>query len=255
MEGLLATYGWAALLASAAIMGVAGFTKGAVGFALPMIAISGIGSILPAPLAIAAIILPSLITNIWQAMRQGLAEALDSLRRFWLLNAVLLVMIALCAQLVKILPERALFLILGAGVTLFSAIQLSGWRPRDPGPDRRVATGVGLLAGFFGGLSGVWGPPIVLYLLARKVAKIEMVRVQGIAYLIGSIMLALAHTNSRLLDAQTSQFSAALILPAMLGMWIGLRVQDALPQERFRRLTMAVLVLAGLNLLRRGLSG
>ncbi|MEM8740068.1 MAG: sulfite exporter TauE/SafE family protein [Pseudomonadota bacterium] len=250
-----ATYGWVPLLAAALVMGLAGFTKGAVGFALPMIAISGIGSILPAPLAIAAIILPSLITNIWQALRQGLGEALGSLRRFWLLNTVLLVMIGLCAQLVAILPERALFLILGCGVTLFSLIQLSGWRPRDPGPNPAVATGVGLVAGFFGGLSGVWGPPIVLYLLARKVAKVEMVRVQGIAFLIGSMVLTGAHANTRLLDANTAQFSAALVLPALLGMWIGLRVQDALPQERFRRATMAVLVLAGLNLLRRGVMG
>ena len=33
----------------------------------------------------------------------------------------------------------------------------------------------------------------------------------------------------------------------------GYRVQDRLDQERFRRLTLAVLVLTGLNLLRRAL--
>lgn len=254
METLVATYGWEALAAAFAVMALAGFTKGAVGFALPMIAISGIGSILPAPLAIAAIILPSLVTNVWQALRQGVAAAWGSLRLYWRLNAVLLVMIAACAQLVAILPERALFLILGGGVTAFSAIQLSGWRPKDPGPDRRVEAGVGLVSGFFGGLSGVWGPPIVLYLLARGVAKTEMVRVQGISFLVGSVVLTAAHGGSGLLGGAPAWMSAWMILPAMAGMWAGLMVQDRMPQERFRRATMVVLVLAGLNLLRRGLA-
>ena len=54
---------------------LAGFVKGAVGFAMPMILISGLGSILPAELALAALILPTLVTNGMQALRQGTGAA------------------------------------------------------------------------------------------------------------------------------------------------------------------------------------
>ncbi len=55
--------------------------------------------------------------------------------------------------------------------------------------------------------------------------------------------------------AETAQFSALLILPAMAGMWIGLRMQDHIDQVAFRKLTLLVLLIAGFNLLRRGLMG
>ena len=44
-----------------------------------------------------------------------------------------------------------------------------------------------------------------------------------------------------------------MILPAMLGMKAGLRVHDRLDQDAFRRMTLVVLILAGLNLIRRAM--
>jgi hypothetical protein len=38
----------------------------------------------------------------------------------------------------------------------------------------------------------------------------------------------------------------------MLAMWLGFRVQDRLDQRKFRFWTLVVLVVAGLNLVRRG---
>jgi hypothetical protein len=255
MQALAEAHGWGPIAGAIAIMAFAGFTKGAVGFALPMIAISGIGSILPAPLAVAAVILPSLVTNVWQSLRQGFGEAWASLRGYWRMNAAMCVVIGLAAQLVVTLPDRVLFLLLGIGITGFSLLRLSGWQPGNPGGNAVVETGVGAVAGFFGGLAAVWGPPIVLYLLARRTGKVEMVRVQGLSYLLGSVVLTVAHGQSGLLDAASGAFSAWLILPAMAGMAFGLLVQDRLPQRRFAQATMLVLTLAGLNLLRRGLAG
>lgn len=255
MQSLLDLHGAAPLAAAFAVMALAGLVKGAVGFALPMVAISGIGSVLPAPLAIAAVILPSLVTNVWQSLRQGLGEARASFRGYWRYHVTMAAVIWVVAGLVVLVPDRALFLLLGAMVTAASLVQLAGWVPPDPGRDPRMEIGAGAVSGLFGGLAAVWGPPLVLYLLARKVAKTEMVRVQGIAYLIGSVVLTAAHGRSGLLDADAAAFSALLVLPAVAGMALGLRLQDRLPQAPFRRATMAVLVLAGLNLLRRGLAG
>ena len=56
-----------------------------------------------------------------------------------------------------------------------------------------------------------------------------------------------------MLNAEGLQFSALLILPAMLGMVAGFAVQDRLDQEKFRWAILLVLTVAGLNLIRRGL--
>lgn len=79
--------------------------------------------------------------------------------------------------------------------------------------------------------------------------------VQGVVYGIGSVTLLFAHLNSGILNAQTAPFSLALLPAALLGMWIGFQIQDRLDQRLFRRITLVVLVIAGLNLLRKGVLG
>lgn len=249
-------YGVLALGLAFGVMLFAGFTKGAVGFALPMITISGIGSIMPAEIAIAALILPSLVTNLWQSLRNGLGEAWGSLQKYWRLNAALLIAIYAFAQLVTIISDHTLFLVLGIGVTLFSGIQISGWIPDiAPKTGRRLEPLIGLVSGFFGGLSGVWGPPIILYLLSQNLPKPEAVRVLGISFLVGAIVLSGAHIQSGLLGPVTLPLSLWMILPATIGMALGYRLQDRMDQAKFRKATLIVLMIAGLNLLRRGLFG
>ncbi len=253
---LTTQYGMFAMAVTFGVMLFAGFTKGAVGFGLPMICISGVGSVMPAEIAIAALILPGLITNIWQSLRNGFGAAWASLKQYWRLNLVLLMSIYAFAQLIVIISETALFVILGVGITFFVSLQIVGWIPHIPARlATKIQAPVGLIAGFFGGLSGVWGPPILLYLLSQKTPKIEMIRIQGISFLVGAIVLTGAHMQSGLLNKITTPLSAWLIVPAIVGMAIGFKVQDKLDQEKFRKITLIVLAVAGLNLLRRGLFG
>lgn len=253
LEGFVGLFGIGALLGAAAAMAAGGMVKGVVGFALPLVSLSIMASFLPAEVAIGLLILPTLVANVFQSTRNGLGEAWASLRKYARFNAVLVVTIALSAQLVVALPERVLFAVLGLMVSGFGAVQLFGWRPAfSPRRKLPVEMATAVVGGFFGGLSGSWGPPLVMYLLAAGVPKVEMVRVQSVSYLLGSVMLLAAHLRSGVLDAVTLPASAWLVLPAVAGMAAGYRLQDRLDQELFRKATLAVLILAGLNLLRRG---
>jgi len=256
VDGFVGAYGVAALAGAALSLAAGGFVKGVVGFALPLIAVSAMGSFLPFDVAVALLILPTLVSNVFQSLRNGLAAALGSLRKYWRLNLVLCVTIALAAQLVVVLPDAVLFGILGVSITAFGASQLAGWQPRVHVDHRGwIEVGVGIVAGFFGGISGIWGPPLVMYLLTAGVPKVEQVRVQSIGFLLGSVVLISAHLRSGVLNPVTLPASAWLILPTMVALFAGVRVQDRLDQDRFRRVTLAVLMLAGLNLLRRAFFG
>eukprot|EP00615_Pteridomonas_danica_P003742 CAMPEP_0114338140 /NCGR_PEP_ID=MMETSP0101-20121206/6841_1 /TAXON_ID=38822 ORGANISM="Pteridomonas danica, Strain PT" /NCGR_SAMPLE_ID=MMETSP0101 /ASSEMBLY_ACC=CAM_ASM_000211 /LENGTH=90 /DNA_ID=CAMNT_0001470629 /DNA_START=155 /DNA_END=424 /DNA_ORIENTATION=- len=63
-----------ALLAALAVTFAAGFVKGSVGFAMPLIMISGLSLFLEPTLAIAGIILPIVLSNFLQVARYGRAE-------------------------------------------------------------------------------------------------------------------------------------------------------------------------------------
>jgi hypothetical protein len=141
-------------------------------------------------------------------------------------------------------------------ITAFGISQIAGWQPSFPhGHRAAIEVGVGLVAGFFGGISGIWGPPLVMYLLTAGVPKVEQVRVQSLAFLLGSVVLIAAHLRSGVLNSVTLPASAWLVVPAMAGMFLGYRVQDRLDQVVFRRLTLFVLTVAGMNLLRRAFFG
>lgn len=253
---LLTDIGVAALIGAVAVMGLAGFTKGVVGFALPMVAVSGLGTFLPATYAVAGLLLPALLTNIWQALRDGPGVAMATTRSWWRLVLIVLATICVVAPFVAIMSQQLLFVILGVGVTGFALLQISGWTPSTRMVSHPAAEWIsGLLAGLFGGLAAVTGPPIVVYLLARGVQKAEQVRLQGIIFFLGLVALVIIHGQTGILDARTATLSALLIVPAFAGMAIGLWVQDRLDQNTFRKATLIVLVLAGLNLLRRGLLG
>lgn len=245
------------LFFAAMLIGIAaGFVKGAVGFAMPTVLISGLGSILPAEVALSALILPTLATNSVQALRGGIVAAAHTAWSLRVYIAVVLVVMIFAAQLVPVLPGQTVYLALGIPVTLFAAIQLAGWQPVMHGGRRWVFDlGIGAMAGLSGGMSGIWGPPTVTYLLAVNTPKEQQLRAQGVIYGLGSVMLVAAHLKSGILTTQTAPFSAIMVLPALAGMVLGMQVSDRLDQQRFRRLTQVVLVLAGLNLARRGIWG
>jgi uncharacterized membrane protein YfcA len=255
LEPFLAAYGGFAAAGAVLALAAGGFAKGVVGFALPLIALSLAGSFVPYEVAVALLIMPMLVSNLFQALRNGIGPAWGSLRRFWRLNLVLVVMIALAAQLVVALPDRLLFAILGVAVSAFGASQLAGWQPHFPTRHRAtVEVAVAMIAGFFGGLSGIWGPPLIMYLLTLRLPKVEMVRAQSLSFLLGSVVLLVAHLHSGVLNRVTLPASAWLVLPTMAAMFAGYRVHDRLDQRRFLTATLAVLVLTGLNLLRRAMA-
>lgn len=238
-----------------AVTTLAGLVKGLVGFAMPMITMSGLGMFLAPELALAGLILPTVVANGLQALRQGPRAALGSVRRFRVFLLVGFVFLLASSQLVRVLPDATLLLLIGIPITLFSLMQLIGLRFSLAAPSRAIEAAVGAVAGFIGGLSGIWGPPTVAYLTALNTPKADQMRIQGVIYGMGAVALLGAHVGSGVMRVETLPFSLVLIPPALLGMWLGGRFQDRIDQETFRRATLAVLLLAGLNLVRRGLIG
>jgi len=249
----LLTPGLWAIAFSIAVLG--GFVKGVVGFAMPMVVISGLSSFIDPELALAGLILPTLVANGTQALRQGIGPAIASARQFWVYLTVGGVVLILSAQLVRVLPISVLLGLIGVPVTLFALLQLAGWRFSLSRRRADVEAGIGAFAGFLGGMSGIWGPPTVLYLTALDTEKTEQMRAQGVIYGLGAVALVGAHVGSGVLRAETLPLSLALILPALVGQWIGGKVLDRIDQALFKQATLVVLLVVGLNLIRRSLTG
>ncbi len=253
MLALMPVWAW---VAAAMVTFAAGFVKGAVGFAMPLVMISGLGLFLEPRLAIAGIILPIVVSNFMQVARFGLAEAKSAIAEYWRYVLIVCVMIVSVAQLVTHISTQTMYLVLGVPVVILSLIQLIGVRFHIPQNHRRlVEWSVGALAGGLGGLTGTWGPPTVLYLIALDTPKARQILVQGVVYGLGSVSLLVGHLHSGVLNAVTAPFSALMLIPAFLGMQAGFRLSDRLDPDVFRKATLVVLIIAGANLVRRGVFG
>ena len=254
MEYLMAGLTPLAFAAALLITFFAGFVKGAVGFAMPMIMISAFSSFLPPEIALAGLILPTLISNLTQAFRQGAAPVWATVISYRRMLIATVIFIVISAQFVRIIPQDLFLLLLGAPITVFALLQLAGVSLALRLEHRNRAEWIlGAIGGLYGGVSGVWGPPLLVYLLSIKADKLETVRVQGVVFLIGAAVLLAAHLHSGVMTASATGFSAMLVLPALIGQSLGVAVQDRLDQSKFRRWTQILLVLTGLNLMRRAI--
>lgn len=243
-----------ALWAALAIAAFAGFVKGAVGFAMPMIMIAAFSNFLPPEQALAGLVLPTLVTNVTQAFRQGAAAALRTaveLRRFL---AATLVLLVVSAQFAVVIPQALFLLLLGVPITGFALLQLSGRSLALRLEHRaRAEWALGAIGGLYGGVSGVWGPPLLVYLLSIGAPQAEALRAQGVVFLLGAVVLLGAHLGTGVMDGPNLGFSALLVVPAVAGQTLGMILQTRLDQNRFRSWTQALLALTGANLVARAL--
>jgi uncharacterized membrane protein YfcA len=243
-----------AFAAAMAITLFAGFVKGAVGFAMPMILVSAFAVFLPQDLALAGLILPTLFTNLSQAFRQGVGPATETARTYRRFLIATVICIGVSAPFADAIPRTVYLLMLGLPITVFAGLQLMGHSLAIHLDHRdRAEWGLGVIGGLYGGVSGIWGPPLLVFLLSTGADKLQIIRAQGVVFLIGALALLGSHLGTGLANAQTLGFSAALSVPALIGLFIGYRVQDRLGQGPFRRWTQGLLVLTGLNMVRLAL--
>lgn len=232
---------------------IAGLVKGVVGFALPMVMISILGSVVSPELALAGLILPTLVTNGQQALRQGTSAAWSSIVKFRVFMMTALIVLLISAQLIRVIPNALFLGVIGVMVIGFSLLQLTGRRIPVQKESKVSHAAIGALAGFVGGLSAVWGPPTVAYLTVMEIDKKEHIRTQGVIYGIGALALTFSHLSTGILNLHTLIFSAILVPAAIVGMRLGRIIQDQIDQSVFMKATLLVLMIAGLNLVRRAL--
>jgi len=149
-----------------------------------------------------------------------------------------------------------LTLLLGLIVTLYAAVSI--WRLRlviPPSQERGVGAVVGLCGGLVGGATGIFSPPLAIYLTALQLPKDTFVPAVSLCFLAGQIPQLLSFIGFQLLTGPRLGMATLFCALSAIGFLLGTRLQRALSQEIFAKGVLAVLLLMGYNLLRSGLMG
>lgn len=229
-----------------------GVVKGVMGIGLPLILVPLLATIFDLPTAVAIMVVPVMASNLLQA-RQGRNYA-HTLRRFWPLLLPMVLSTLVAAQFLARIDVDTGALVLGLIVLAFVTSQALPIRPSvNPRLEPWLKPPVGLVAGFLGGLSNLFGPVIVMFLVSLRMPKDEFVQTTAFLFLAGATALYLMLIFNGLLTLDEATVSLAAALPTLAGVWLGQRLRNRIPQETFNRLLLILLLIIGLNLLRRSL--
>lgn len=211
-----------------------------MGVGLPLVVVPTLSLLVPAPQAMGLLVMPVLISNVWQALESG--NIRYSLRRFGSLAVVQLVVTLLTVKYSSGLSVENLNLLIAS--CLLVAVFWMGLKPNlsvAPRYELAACILVGALAGFMGGVSSLTGPFIITLLMALKLTREQFIGSISIIYLAGSMPMYGAMLWYERFGWAEVGLSALGLLPMFAGLQMGKLLRHRLSEEVFRKILLAYL--------------
>ncbi|NOJ48626.1 sulfite exporter TauE/SafE family protein [Bradyrhizobium archetypum] len=235
------------LIFIAAAFLLAGFIKGVVGLGLPTVSMGLLAVTMPPGQAIAIVIVPAIVTNIWQTF--GGPYLRDIMRRLWPLMAGTVAGIWLNAGLLTGPYAPYGTVALGTLLVIYAILGLSKLNFKVAHRNEKWIGGiVGLITGVVSAATGVQVIPSVPYLQAIGMEKDELVQALGVFFTVATMALAFTLTATGLLTAATALPGAIAMAASFAGMFIGQAVRNRMQPDVFRRWFLIAMILLGLYL-------
>lgn len=231
---------------------LAGFVKGVVGMGLPTVAVGLLGLTMPPAKAAALLVVPSLVTNVWQ-LAVG-PDLRGLLRRLWSMLAGFGAGAALGAGNLSSGGADRAGMLLGIALIAYALIGLFARRMTvPPRLEPWLSPMIGMVTGVTTVSTGVFVIPAVPYLQALDLGKDELVQALGLSFTVSTIVLAVVLAVDGSFRPAVAAESFLALLPALGGMFAGQRLRTRIRPEAFRKCFFAGLFLLGTHLALRTL--
>ncbi|WP_296479427.1 sulfite exporter TauE/SafE family protein [Roseinatronobacter sp.] len=213
------------LLAVLAIL-LGGVMKGAIGAGVPVIAAPALTMLFNVQTAVAILVVPNLLSNVWQAWHFR-KEAMP--RRFLVLFAGGgMLGVAVGTFLLSILPQETLSLMVACAVIAYITLRVArpGWTlARDTA--NRLCGAAGIAGGFLQGATGISAPASITFLNAMKLPREAFIGTISIFFVSMTAMQIPALWSVGLLSLEMLAYGfgalGLVFLSMPLGNWLGKR--------------------------------
>lgn len=238
------------LAAIALVYILAGAVKGAIGLGLPTVSMALLGIWLPVEQAAAILVLPAILTNVWQSLAGGALVSL--LARLWPMLIFLVAGTVLTAGVMAGGNATLTGAFLGAMLALYAGVSLIGFQATVPRRGEPVLGPVnGFITGLITGLTGIFVIPAAPYVQALGLGKDEFVQAIGMVALTASAALALGLGLNDGLEPVVVIPGSVAVVAAFGGMFIGRTVRARLSVEVFRYWILIGLAALGVAMILR----
>src|SRR5262249_51780927 len=226
---------------------LAGFIKGVLGLGLPTVSMGLLAVTMSPGQAIAIVIIPAIVTNIWQTF--GGPYLRDILRRLWPLLAGTAAGIGVSGGLLA--GPYAPYAAVAPGLLLAvnAVIGLSKLNSTvAPANEKWVGGIVGVITGMISAATGVQVIPSVPFMQAIGLDRDELVQALGVFFTVATVALAFTLTTTGLLTAATAWPGIIAMAASFRGMFIGQAVRTRMDPAVFRRWFHISMILLGIYL-------
>lgn len=233
------------LIASAFLL--AGFVKGVIGLGLPTVSMGLLALTMAPGQAIAIVIIPAIVTNIWQTFIGPYLR--DIMRRLWPLMVGTVIGIWLNGGLLTGPYAAYGTVILGVLLVIYAIVGLSKFNFKVARRDEKWIGGiVGVATGVISAATGVQVIPSMPFMQAIGMEKDELVQALGVFFTVATVALAFNITAAGLLTAATALPGAVAMVASFAGMFIGQAVRTRMQPDLFRRWFLIAMICLGFYL-------
>lgn len=224
-----------------------GIIKGTVGIGLSMFAVPIIAFFLPPTTSMILLCVPVLVTNILQIEVQ---KGIDSYR-FLPMFIALVVGILIGINLILEINHSLISKIIAISIIFAAIFNLLGlnFSHVKPNLEKIITIPLGFFSGIIGGVSNMYSPYILAYLVSTNLEKDTLIRTIATMYFLGSLIIFPLWFYNGLGTLQDIVWSIFLILPAIMGQKIGSMIRGKISNELFKKIILYILMLIGLSLL------
>jgi uncharacterized membrane protein YfcA len=235
------------LLFIAAAFLLAGFVKGVIGLGLPTVSVGLLAVAMPPSHALAIVIVPAIVTNIWQTFVGPYLR--DIIRRLWPLMAGTAIGIWLNGDMLTGPYARYGTIFLGALLVIYAAVGLRKFIFSVEVRDEKWIGGiVGLITGVISAATGVQVIPSMPFMQAIGMEKDELVQALGVYFTVATVGLAFNLSSAGLFNAATALPGTVAMATAFAGMFIGQAVRSRMQPDTFRRWFLIAMIFLGIYL-------
>jgi uncharacterized membrane protein YfcA len=231
----------------AAVFLLAGFVKGTIGMGLPTVAMGLLATRMAPAHALAIVILPSVITNLYQTFAGPYLR--DILRRLWplLIGTCLGIWSASGLMAGPYAPYTTI--VLGLLLVIYAIVGLSRAHFSVARRNETWLGGiVGLLTGVVAAATGVQTIPSMPFLQAIGMEKDELIQALGVFFTTGTVMLAFNLNGAGLMNMSIAIPTTIAMVAAFAGMYLGQLVRSRMDAESFRRWFLIAMMVLGVYL-------
>lgn len=237
---------------------IAAILHGMSGFGFPMLSTAAVAMLYPLSTAVALVLIPCLLLNIYMLRGDATQSIFSSLygycKKYWGLIFSALIGSYLGVSLLLILNEGYLKLAMGVLILLYVADQFRQ-RPLQISASLKNMLIFGFLAGVIGGATNAMAPFLMMYLLSTQHSKTDIVVISNLNFIVSKlIQLAVLYPVIQQFSSTQFKVLALICLISVAMVYVGSLIRKNISQAVFKHIVFTLLSFMAIYAIAQGLS-